>query len=65
MARSKRRRAYPGDLTDGQWAVIEAMIPAARAGGRPRRMLSLSVVQVLGNVVTGAVPVGSGCDANP
>lgn len=27
---------YPTDLTDGQWAVIEPLIPPAKPGGRPR-----------------------------
>jgi hypothetical protein len=27
---------YPTDLTDTQWAVLAPLIPAARAGGRPR-----------------------------
>ena len=32
----RKRRAYPSDLTNGQWAVIEPMIPDAAPGGRPR-----------------------------
>jgi putative transposase len=27
---------YPTDLTDTQWAVLAPLIPAAKAGGRPR-----------------------------
>ncbi len=30
------RRAYPTDLTDAQWRVLEPLIPPATAGGRPR-----------------------------
>ncbi len=30
------RRAYPTDLTDAQWRVLEPLIPPAKAGGRPR-----------------------------
>lgn len=30
------RKAYPSDLTDQQWELIEELIPAALAGGRPR-----------------------------
>ena len=33
----RRRRAYPTDLTDAQWAAIAELVPAARPGGRPRR----------------------------
>ncbi|WP_428846070.1 transposase [Magnetospirillum sulfuroxidans] len=32
--RSEQR--YPSDLRDDEWARITALIPAARAGGRPR-----------------------------
>jgi transposase len=27
---------YPSDMTDGEWALVEPMIPPARRGGRPR-----------------------------
>lgn len=30
------RTAYPSDLTDAQWAVLEPLIPPAKPGGRPR-----------------------------
>ena len=30
------RRAYPTDLTDDQWRVLEPLIPPAKSGGRPR-----------------------------
>ena len=30
------RRAYPSDLTDAQWRIIEPLLPPAKAGGRPR-----------------------------
>lgn len=47
MARRKRRSAYPSDLTDGQWAVIEAMIPEARPGGRPRKADKRAIVEAI------------------
>jgi putative transposase len=31
-----RKQRYPSDLTDKQWALIEPLIPAAKAGGRER-----------------------------
>ncbi|HED04159.1 MAG TPA: transposase [Candidatus Fraserbacteria bacterium] len=37
------RKAYPSDLTDGQWALIAPLLPAAKPGGRPRTV-SLSEV---------------------
>ena len=30
--------SYPSDLTDEEWAVIAPLIPAAKPGGRPRRV---------------------------
>jgi transposase len=27
---------YPSDMTDGEWARLEPLIPAAKSGGRPR-----------------------------
>lgn len=32
-----KRKAYPSDLTDAQWATLEPHIPPARPGGRPRK----------------------------
>jgi putative transposase len=32
------RKAYPSDLTDEQWAIIEPLIPAGKHGGRPREV---------------------------
>ncbi len=31
-----KRKAYPSDLSDREWAIIEPLIPAAKKGGRPR-----------------------------
>ena len=31
-----KRRAYPSDLTDEQWAALEELVPPAKPGGRPR-----------------------------
>jgi putative transposase len=30
------RKAYSTDLTDGQWTIVEPLIPASKHGGRPR-----------------------------
>jgi len=32
-----KRRAYPTDITDAQWAMLEPQIPAPRPSGRPRK----------------------------
>jgi putative transposase len=31
------RKLYPSDLTDGQWAILEELIPPAKPGGCPRK----------------------------
>jgi putative transposase len=43
------RKAYPSDLTDGQWAILEPLIPAARTagGGRPREVDMREVVNTI------------------
>lgn len=30
------RTAYPSDLSDGEWHLLEPLVPAAKPGGRPR-----------------------------
>ena len=41
------RKAYPSDLTDEQWAVLEPLIPLAKAGGAPRTVNMREVVNTL------------------
>jgi putative transposase len=41
------RKAYPTDLTDEQWAVLEPLIPPAKSGGRPREVDMREVVNTL------------------
>ena len=31
-------KRYISDLTDGEWAILEPLLPAAKPGGRPRRI---------------------------
>ena len=35
---------YPSDLTDEEWALIEPLIPPAKHGGRPRRVVVREVM---------------------
>lgn len=42
------RRPYPSDLTDQQWAFLEALLPAAKHGGRPR---SVDVREVINTIL--------------
>ncbi len=45
----EKRKAYPSDLTDAQWAIIEPLIPAPRytRGGRPRELDRREVLNTL------------------
>jgi putative transposase len=43
----RRRRAYPTDLTDRQWAAIADLVPHATPGGRPRRASSRELVNAI------------------
>jgi len=49
MARKKppKRRAYDTDLSDGQWALIEPLIPQAEPGGRPRKASTRELVDAI------------------
>ena len=52
------RRAYPTDLTDAQWAILEPLVPPPQPGGRPpahaRRELINAMLYVLRGGVRGA-----------
>ena len=41
------RRAYPTDLSDDQWALIEPLIPQAEPGGRPRKAPTRDLVNAI------------------
>ncbi len=41
------RKAYPSDLTDGQWKLIEDLIPPAKPGGRPREVTMREVLNAI------------------
>ncbi len=44
-----KRKAYPSDLTDAQWAIVEPLMPASRnnRGGRPRELDMREVLNTL------------------
>jgi putative transposase len=42
-----RRRDYPSDLTDQEWAILEPLIPKALPGGRPRTTNMREVINAL------------------
>ena len=41
------RRAYPSDLTDAQWTILEPLIPASKHGGRPRKVNMREVMNTI------------------
>lgn len=41
------RKAYPSDLSDEQWELLELAIPPAKAGGRPRGAVMREVVNAM------------------
>ena len=43
-AMSKPRKAYATDLTNEQWAILEPLIPPAKSGGRPRKVVMREVL---------------------
>ena len=42
-----KRKRYPSDLTDDQWAIVESWIPDALPGGRPRKTDMREVVNAI------------------
>jgi putative transposase len=42
-----KRKPYPSDVTDAQWAILQPLIPAARRGGRPRKTDMRAVLDAL------------------
>lgn len=44
---TNERKAYPSDLTDQQWELVEELIPAALPGGRPRETDMREVVNAI------------------
>lgn len=47
---------YPTDLTDRQWILIQALIPAPKPGGRPRSLEMRQVVNAILYMVVGGIP---------
>jgi transposase len=42
-----RSHKFPSDLTDAQWAILEPLLPAPKAGGRPARIARREVVNAI------------------
>ena len=41
------RRAYPTDLTDAQWTILEPVVPAPKPGGRPAKHPRREIVNAM------------------
>lgn len=50
-----KRRSYPTDLTDRQWAIVEPLIPPAEPGGRHREVDMREVVDGILYLVRGGI----------
>ena len=55
---------YPTDLTDSQWGVLAPLIPAAKAGGRPRSTDMREVVNAVFYILRGFAN-GACCGVTP
>lgn len=49
------RRAYPTDLTDAQWAILEPLVPAPKPGGRPAKHPRREIVNAQFSVLRGGI----------
>ncbi len=49
------RRAYPTDLTDAQWAILEPLIPPPKPGGRPPAHARRELVDAMLYVLRGGI----------
>ncbi len=47
VSRGQASRRYPSDLSDQEWAILEALIPPAKPGGRPRSVDMREVLNAL------------------
>ena len=49
------RRAYPTDLSDAQWAILEPLVPAPKPGGRPAIHARREIVNAMLYVLRGGI----------
>ena len=41
------RKAYPTDLSDAEWSVVQPLIPEAKTGGRPEEYLKREILNAI------------------
>jgi transposase len=51
--RAAVRNAYPSDLRDAEWAILEPLVPAVKPGGGPARHRRREIVNAILYVVRG------------
>src|ERR1700757_3366626 len=47
----ERRKPYPTDLSDTQWAILAPLVPAAKPGGRPEMYAKREIVNGIFSVI--------------
>lgn len=50
-----KRKPYPSDLTDEQWAILEPLIPAVKAAGHPRNVNMQEVINAIFYILCGGM----------
>ncbi len=53
METQSRRKAYPSDVREAEWAILEPLVPAVKPGGRPARHSRREIVNGILYVVRG------------
>lgn len=48
-----KRKSYPSDLTDAQWAILTPLIPVAKSGGRPQYVNVREVINAIFYILCG------------
>ena len=49
------RKAYPSDLSDAEWSLLEPSIPAVKSGGRPATYSRREIVNAILYVLRGGI----------
>lgn len=49
------RDAYPSDLSDAEWAILEPLVPVVKPGGRPRAHPDRDVIDAMLYVLRGGI----------
>ena len=50
------RKSYMSDITDEQWELLKGFIPAAKPGGRPRKVDSREIINAIFYILSAGCP---------